>query len=228
MKELERELLKGVKDKTCILLLSGGLDSATLLFILKSINYKIYSLSFNYSGRNRKEIEAARNIAKIAEVEKHIEVELSFLREITEVEGYFGKNILEKEYVPYFYIPARNGIFIFIATYYAEALGISRIFTGHTKEDLNRLPDVNEDFIRGINLSIRKGTIVGKIKKLKVVLPFKNISKENLADLIIKYKVPIEHTWSCHSANEEPCNNCVGCNERRIVMQSIEKKINSL
>jgi len=228
MKELEKELLREAKDRSCIVLLSGGIDSTTLLFVLKSLNYEIYSLTFNYSGRNFKEIEACRKISSLAKVKKHIEVDLDFLKEITEVEGKFGRNLHEQNYVPYFYIPARNGIFFYIATYYAEILGASRIFTGHTKEDKDRLPDLNDDFIRSLNRSIKKGTLIGKIKGLKIVLPFKNLRKEELTYFILRYNVPIQYTWSCHSASEEPCNNCIGCRERKIIINSIEKKINSL
>jgi 7-cyano-7-deazaguanine synthase len=222
MKELEKELLEGVEDKSCIILLSGGIDSATLLFILKQFNFEIHSLSFNYYRRNQKEIEASRYLSRLANVKSHIEVDLQFLKELSDLNDSFSRKILNGFNLPSFYIPARNGIFFYISVYFAESLGVSRIFTGHTKEDTLRLPDVNDAFINSINSSIKKGTIVGKIKGLKVVLPFKKFSKIDLLKYIIQYNVPLEYTWSCHSTSEKPCNECIGCKERKKILESIE------
>jgi len=222
MKELEKVLyLKRIKDKRCIVLFSGGIDSTTLLYLLKNFNFKIYAISINYKGRNKKEIEASRKITNLLNIENYIEINLDFLEEIYYVKKELNNNhYLSKTFDHY--IPARNGIFFFIATYYAELLGIKYIFTGHTKEDLQRIPDINENFIKSINKAIFYGTYVGKFIKTKVYLPFINLKKRDIVKLIIKYSIPIEITWSCFREFDYPCGDCEGCKKRAEIISLVK------
>ena len=200
MKELEKVLyLKRIKNKRCILLFSGGIDSTTLLYLLKNFNFEIYTISINYKGRNKKEIEASKKIAKKSLNNDH----------------YLSKTFDH-------YIPARNGIFIFIGAYYAELLGIKYIFTGHTKEDLKRVPDINENFIKSINKAIFYGTYVGKHIKTRVYLPFINLTNHDIVKLIIKYNIPIEITWSCFREFDYLCGDCEGCKKRSEIISLVK------
>jgi 7-cyano-7-deazaguanine synthase len=225
MKEIEKELLQLGEDKSCVLLFSGGIDSTILLFLLKKLNYKINVLTINYNGRNPKELEACEKIIDLAKPDNYIIIDLNFLKEsITLWEEL--KNSTMKEIIsnlPSYYIPARNIIFFSIAAYYAESFGASFIFTGHVKDDSGILPDVNERFVDLFNEILKNGTYLGRNKRLEIKMPFLNLNKLDLAELALKYEVPLQYTWSCHELAELQCGNCRGCIQRRHFLEMYDE-----
>lgn len=226
MKEIEKELLRlSQENKSCIILLSGGIDSSILLFMLTNLGFSVNALTINYDGRNPREIRACEEIAEMAAVNKLIKVDLSFLKEIVVLanDNELTREISSK--LPSYYIPARNMIFISIAAYFAECLNSNLIFTGHIKSDSSSLPDVGYDFMNALNKVIELGTYLGRKGRLKVVMPFLELNKDDLVELAVKYKLPLDKTWSCHDAGNEPCNKCKGCVDRKAFMEKyIEAK----
>lgn len=232
MKEIERELLQLGTDKSCILLLSGGIDSAILLFLLKKSNFKVFNITFNYNGRNPREIEAARKISELANSEGFIELKVDFLKEIISLYEENKNGILEEmiSNLPLYYVPARNLIFISIAAYFAESMGIKYIFTGHVAQDANLLPDVGVDFLNAMNRLLAISTYSGRKGNLEVRSPFINLKKKELVPLAMKYDVPLEYTWSCHDFKNEECKKCKGCLEKRDFLNELnllKKTINN-
>ncbi len=229
MKEIERELSSiEQENKSCILLFSGGIDSTILLFMLKKLGYKVISLTINYNLRNPKEIRACRILSDLAKADKLIEINLDFLKEIKEISNEVSNSLVTEisSELPSYYIPARNMVFISIATYFAEYFDFRFIFTGHVKPDSNLLIDANDDFLEAINNIVRKGSYVGKKGKLKVMFPFSRMDKEELVELALKYEVPVEYTWSCHGIGEVHCGQCRGCLDRKAFMDKYHEKIN--
>jgi len=229
MKEIEKELsLIEPENRSCILLFSGGIDSTILLYLLKNFNFVINVLTINYADRNPKELEACKKIVSMTKPRNYIEISLDFMRESITLYQLNGNNMMKAilENLPSYYIPARNIIFLSIAAYYAEFLDSRFIFTGHVKEDVSILPDVNESFINKMNEILRFGTYAGREGKLKIMLPFAKLTKRDLVDLALKYNVPLEYTWSCHESFEKHCGKCRGCLERKYVFEIYNHKRN--
>ncbi len=124
-----------MSDKALVLL-SGGLDSATCLYWAKSRKYDVYALTLNYYDRWIREIESARSLSKHAGVAELIEVEAPFIREAFNVFGYEGEYVKDKDIRWPFYIPAKNLMFYSIAAHYAEYMKARWIVGGHNSEDM--------------------------------------------------------------------------------------------
>ena len=151
-----------------IILLSGGIDSAVALWILKS-KYDIFALSFKYGDRNRKEMQAATRLVEKADIKNHLIVDLSFLREVSELPELKNSPILEKLKIPPTYIPSRNTIFFGIAFHYAEIISTKYIATGHSFID--SFPDSKPKYVKAVNKALLYGSWVGKKYKTKIIMP---------------------------------------------------------
>jgi 7-cyano-7-deazaguanine synthase len=193
-----------------ILLLSGGVDSSTALYLTKRQTDDIYSITIIYEDTYDAEAEAAKKIAAAAHVRDHLTVLLPFFKD------------LEQRYHPSSspnttpaYIPARNIVFYSVAAAYAETLGASQIVFGSNADDAKELPDARPTFIQLMNDLIRSGTRVGQEGALiEVVNPLINYSKSDVLRLALELKVPLELTWSCYENGKTPCGKCRGCRDR--------------
>jgi len=194
-----------------IVLLSGGIDSATALYLTRKSNTEIYSINMVYAGTYDAESEASKKIAAAAHVNEHITILLPFIKDI------------ERRYHPEpsseittAYIPARNIIFYGIAASYAETLGASTIVFGSNADDAKELPDARRDFIELMNESILNGTRAGKEGfRIEIVNPLIYQTKSEVLRLALELKVPLELTWSCYQDGKSPCGKCRGCIGRR-------------
>jgi 7-cyano-7-deazaguanine synthase len=187
-----------------IVLLSGGLDSATALWSIED-THEVYGLSFRYGTSNKKEMRAARRLAKAADVKEHIVVEVGFLKELGEL---LSEGELEKINLPDCYIPGRNTIFFGIAAYFAEIKGAELIVTGHNSED--NFPDSSKEYFDAVNKTISIGSGRGK-RGAKVIAPFLEMDKVQILHIAKRLKVPLRMTWSCHKDGSSPCGTCIGC-----------------
>jgi 7-cyano-7-deazaguanine synthase len=190
--------------KKAIVLLSGGLDSATALWSIKE-SHEVYGLSFRYGATNKNEMRAAKRLAKVADVKEHIIVEVSFLKELKEL---LSEGVLEKIDLPDCYIPGRNTIFFGIAAYFAEIKGAELIVTGHNSED--NFPDSSKEYFDAVNKALSIGSGRGK-RGAKVTAPFLEMDKTQILRIAQRLKVPLRMTWSCHNDGSSPCGTCTGC-----------------
>jgi 7-cyano-7-deazaguanine synthase len=189
------------------LLLSGGIDSATALYLTKQQTDDIYSISMIYTQSYDAEAEASKRIAARAGVREHITLLLPFFKDITE--RYHPQP--SPEITPA-YIPARNMIFYGAAAAYAETLQANRIVFGSNADDAKELPDARASFIQLMNELIHHGTRAGKEGfTIEVVTPLMEYSKKEVLQLALKLGVPLELTWSCYEDGDTPCGKCRGC-----------------
>jgi 7-cyano-7-deazaguanine synthase len=193
-----------------LVLLSGGIDSATALYLTKQQTDDIYSLNMTYTQTHDSETEASKKLAAAAKVREHLLVYLPLFKDI------------ETRYRPTpspeissAYLPARNIVFYGVAAAYAETLGANRIVFGSNADDAKELPDARWEFVQLMNELIRSGTRAGREGfEIEIVNPLIDYSKAGVLKLALELKVPLELTWSCHENGQVPCGKCRGCRNR--------------
>lgn len=186
-------------DGSCIVLLSGGLDSAVALGWALRRFRQVRGLSFTFSGRAEPERRAARRVARAAGVGME-EIEIPFLREA-------GRRHSGR---PRGYIPARNLVFYSVALARAEALGAGSVVGGHTRSDPARFPDASPPFFRRLeSLAARAG-----YPPVRIRTPLSRLDKAGVVRLGLRLRVPLALTWSCYRTRPTPCGRCPACRER--------------
>ena len=215
------------RRKGIIVLLSGGMDSATLLWLAKRDFDKVYAISFDYGQRHRVELKYAKELAKLAKVEDHFIVQVPFytslkgsalIDESVEVpKGEYPENE-----PPITTVPMRNLIFLSIASAFADNLGINYIGIGVHALD-TPYPDCRPEFITAAEAAINAGsTLVAKKKqRVQVYAPFLGMTKREIALLGKELGVPYEKTYSCYMGTEPPCGECPTCIQREEALKGI-------
>lgn len=207
--------------KSALLLLSGGIDSTTLLYYLKHKGYRVFSLIFDYSQRHRREVGVASKIACINKVPYEI-IKLNLkLKGSSLVDKNkpvpLNRNLNKKE-IPSTYVPARNIIFLSYALSFAETRGINEIFIGAHIQDYSGYPDCRPEFLRSFEVAANKGM---KNSKIKIRAPLINKSKKDIIKLGLKLGVPYKITYSCYQGYKKPCGKCDSCRFRRQAFQEL-------
>lgn len=203
-------LLRGAQLSRTIVLLSGGIDSATALYITKRETSDVYTLNILYAQASVREAEASKDIAAAGQVKGHLTASLPFYKDIQ-----VRYHPVESEAVSSAYVPARNLIFYGIAAAYAETFGADRIIFGSNADDSKVLPDASPYFIQLMNELVNMGTRVGvEGETIEIVNPLINYDKSNVLRLAIELGVPLELTWSCYEDVSIPCGKCRGCRTR--------------
>ena len=189
--------------KKAIVLLSGGLDSSTALYVAKNEGFdELYVLTFEYGQKHDKEIESAKAVARAAGVKEH-----KFVRLLL---NQWGDCSLTN---PATYVPARNMVFLSVAASYADALEISDLFIGVSETDYSGYVDCRESFIKAMEEAVNLGTVLGAEKKRRITIhaPFLHMTKADEIRLGIKLGVDFSLTWSCYRGEEKPCGTCDSC-----------------
>ncbi|MBO8165532.1 MAG: 7-cyano-7-deazaguanine synthase QueC [Brevibacillus sp.] len=206
-------------EKKAVIVLSGGLDSTTCMGIAKERGYTLYPLTFEYGQRHSREVEQARQVAAHYKVPQHQIVSTSFLRQI-------GGSALTDEQIPVptdgvesgipaTYVPARNLIFLSMATAYAEVIGAKAIFIGVSAVDFSGYPDCRPSFIAAMNEAARQATRLGtEGDGVTIEAPLMHMSKADTIRLGLALKVPYHLTTSCYQGGELACGVCDSCRLR--------------
>ncbi|MEM3445266.1 MAG: 7-cyano-7-deazaguanine synthase QueC [Thermoplasmata archaeon] len=203
-----------------VVLVSGGLDSATVLGIANAEGYEIYALSFLYGQRHRKELACARKLCRYFRVKEHkiVRVDLdaiggSVLTDSTREVPVAGEEIGRE--IPPTYVPARNLIFLSIAGAYAEVLGAEVIFIGANQVDFSGYPDCREEFLRAFENALEKGTKAGVSgRRIRVAAPLLRMSKAEIIRRGMELGVPYHLTWTCYRGGKLACGKCEACKLR--------------
>jgi len=199
-----------------LVLISGGVDSATALFWAKQ-NYEVTALSIDYFTRPQKEKEAVRRLTNHANIPL-IECELPFLKSAKYLHQNQNFNLDD---VPDGYIPTRNLLFYAISAHYAEILGISNIIGGHLLTDAEDFPDAREEFFVKLQDLLWTSKSRESTPKFQFIRPFTAKSKYEVINMGLDLKVPYELTWTCFKNGESPCGECDACLARKTAFRII-------
>jgi 7-cyano-7-deazaguanine synthase len=203
-------------------LLSGGLDSTTVLAIVRDQGFTPYALSFRYGQRHRVELQAAKRIAKAMGAARHVIVDIdlrvfggSALTSDLGVPKHESVSELDESSIPVTYVPARNTIFLSFALAYAEVIGSTDIFIGVTAVDYSGYPDCRPEYIQAYsamaNLATRAG--VEGIDHLTIHAPLIAMSKADIIREGTRLGVDYAQTSSCYDPDEfgHACGRCDTC-----------------
>lgn len=208
-----------------VVLLSGGLDSATVIAIARGEGRELYALSFDYGQRHEIELRAARRVAAANSVTAHTIFRID-LRQfggsaLTDSAVDVPKDRIDATdgaEIPVTYVPARNTIFLSIALGYAEAIGADEIWIGINAVDFSGYPDCRPAFVEAFQKVIAKGTRSGVESGLpRIVAPLIDMTKRQIIEKGTELSVDYSLTHSCYDPDAHgcACGRCDSCQLRR-------------
>ncbi|MDM5339433.1 7-cyano-7-deazaguanine synthase QueC [Fictibacillus enclensis] len=206
--------------KKAVIVLSGGLDSTTCMGIAKHEGYELYPLTFNYGQRHSREVNQAKKVAEYFEVKEHRIVDIAFLNQIggsalTDASIDVPTEKDDKEEIPSTYVPARNMIFLSLASAYAEVIGAEAVFIGVSAVDYSGYPDCRPEFIKSMNETINLATKAGTTgEQIAICAPLMHLTKKETIQKGLELEVPYHLTTSCYNGEEEACGECDSCKLR--------------
>lgn len=201
-----------------IVLLSGGVDSSTCLALAKQSHEEVIAVTIDYGQTHKREIEAAKKVAEYYKVEKHIILDLKniFKNSHSSLNSESGLEITTGDYKNQKNINTevefRNGIFLTIMAGLALQYDADHIYYGAHKDDSGAIyADCSDEFID----SIKETILIGTRKKVELITPFKNNTKNEIVKLGLKLQVPYNLTYSCYKGTWPPCGECGTCIDRK-------------
>lgn len=208
-----------MNDKKALILLSGGLDSATVVALAKAQGYSCYSMSFDYGQRHRAELQAAERVAQHLGVVEHkvVGIDLNGIGGSALTDSSIDVPETPTEGIPITYVPARNTVFLALALGWAEVLGARDIFIGVNAVDYSGYPDCRSEFIeafeRMANLATRAGV---EGQGFRIQAPLQYMSKAEIIQAGTQHGVDYGLTVSCYQADSDgrACGKCESCRLR--------------
>ena len=205
--------------KKAIVLVSGGLDSATCLAIAKAQSYECYAISFEYGQRSRSELQAAKEIVAATGIVEHkiFSLQMGELGSSALTDVHIKVPEEEREGIPVTYVPARNTVFLSYALAWAEVLKGEAIFMGLNARDYSGYPDCRPEYVAAfqqlINLATKR-SVEGGIIKLET--PLIDLNKSEIIKIGLRLGVNYGNTVSCYQADESgrACGRCDSCRFR--------------
>ena len=201
-----------------VVLVSGGLDSATVLAMAMAQGFECYALSFNYNQRSTSELDAAAKIAAAAAEHRVLNIDLS---------AFGGSALTDKDIavpedapagIPITYVPARNTVFLSLGLAWAEVLGALDLFIGVNAVDYSGYPDCRAEFVAAFEVMANLATKVGvEGRKLTIHTPLIDLSKAEIIRQGAALGVDYGATVSCYQADAKghACGRCDSCRLRR-------------
>lgn len=222
--------------KKAIVLLSGGLDSATALGIALSQDRECLPLAFDYAQRHRRELNsssaivshyASRDAAiyslKVVSI-TGLDFDTSALTSKLEVPT--GRDEAEMaSSIPVTYVPARNSIFLSIAMAHAEAAGADEVWTGFNVLDYSGYPDCRPEYVNAMQHALGLGTARGVLgNPVAIMTPIIGMTKAQIVEVAMDLAVPLKYTWSCYVGQDKPCGACDSCKIRTSAFEALGMK----
>ena len=208
-----------VTEKRAVILLSGGLDSATVVAMARAEGYRCYTMSFDYGQRHRAELDAAARVARDLGAVEHKVIGLN-------LDGIGGSALTDSsidvpeapsEGIPVTYVPARNTVFLSLALGWAEVLQARDIFIGVNAVDYSGYPDCRPEFVEAFEVMANLATKAGvEGQGFRIEAPLQNMSKAQIVQAGIKLGVDYSLTVSCYQADAQgqACGKCDSCRLR--------------
>ena len=212
--------MENYKDsKKAVILLSGGLDSATVAAQAIADGYQAIALSFRYGQRHERELLAARQVAEALNIRDHFIVDVNLAQwggsALTDTSIAMPIEGVQVGEIPITYVPGRNTVFIAIALSLAEAKGAEAIYLGINAVDYSGYPDCRPDYLEAFQKLAALSSKVGvEGNAPKLVAPLVMDSKTDIVRRARRLGVPIDLTWSCYQGGEFPCGVCDSCRIR--------------
>ncbi|MEP4146687.1 MAG: 7-cyano-7-deazaguanine synthase QueC [Halioglobus sp.] len=208
-----------MNERRAVILVSGGLDSTTVLAMAKAQGYACYTLSFDYGQRHRAELFAAERVSEtLGDVEhKLVKLNLDSIGGSALTDADIAVPEEETEGIPVTYVPARNTVFLSIALGWAEVLGAQDIFIGVNAVDYSGYPDCRPDYINAYEVMANLATRAGvEGSKLGIHTPLMKMSKGDIIAAGLALGVDYSLTVSCYQATDEglACGKCDACRLR--------------
>ncbi|HEV2211905.1 MAG TPA: 7-cyano-7-deazaguanine synthase QueC [Gammaproteobacteria bacterium] len=215
--------------KKAVVLLSGGLDSATTLAVARRDGFSCYALSFAYGQRHAAELKAAERVAAVLGAVEHktVNLDLSAIGGSALTDSRIAVPDRPSEGIPVTYVPARNTVFLAVAVGWAEVLGAYDIFIGVNAVDYSGYPDCRPEFVAAFEQVANLGTKAGvEGHKLRILAPLGALSKAEIIRLGTGLKVDYGLTVSCYTADAAglACGVCDSCRLRRQGFQDVGLK----
>jgi len=205
--------------RNCVLLLSGGLDSATCLALVSRWGWRVHALSFDYGQRHHVELRAARALARRYGAASHRVIAIPSLgalggSALTDRSMRVPKKALGKARIPVTYVPARNMLFLAFALGAAETAGATEIVIGANALDYSGYPDCRPAFLRAFARAANLGTKAGdEGRRFAIRAPLLKLTKAGIVRLALALGLDPGLTTSCYdpSASGTPCGACDSC-----------------
>ncbi|QXI29948.1 7-cyano-7-deazaguanine synthase QueC [Pseudomonas vanderleydeniana] len=206
-------------EKKAVILLSGGLDSATVVAMARAQGYSCYTMSFDYGQRHRAELQAAARVARDLGAIEHKVIGLN-------LNGIGGSALTDSsidvpetpgEGIPVTYVPARNTVFLSLALGWAEVLGARDIFIGVNAVDYSGYPDCRPEFVEAFETLANLATKAGvEGDGFRIQAPLQNLSKADIVREGVRLGVDYSLTVSCYQADADgfACGKCDSCRLR--------------
>jgi len=206
--------------KSAIVLLSGGLDSITVLADAQRQGYLCHALSFNYGQRHNAELTAAKRIAQQYQVQSHkiIELGLGNIGGSALTDPHIDVPLTPQQGIPVTYVPARNTVFLAFALAWAEVLELQDIFIGINAVDYSGYPDCRPEFIQAFQTMANLATKAGvEGREIRIHTPLIDLSKAQIIARGLELGVDYSATVSCYAADADggACGNCDACRLRK-------------
>jgi 7-cyano-7-deazaguanine synthase len=214
------------QSSSIIVLLSGGMDSASLLWLSKKEFKKVYAVSFYYGQRHKIELEFAKKLADEVGVENHFIAEIPHLKEIkgsalTDISVEIPSEDYPEE-PPITTVPMRNLNFLSIAASFADIYEIENIGIAVHSVD-SPYPDCRAEFVSSAEAAINASSIMVAKKKNRITVytPFLGMTKTDVLRIGLELGVPYEKTYSCYRGTVPPCGECATCRQRMEAFRSL-------
>jgi len=213
------EVTSSIISKKAVILLSGGLDSATAAAQAIADGYEAIALSFRYGQRHERELLAARQVADALKIKEHFVVDVNLAQwggsALTDTNIDVPTEGIQAGEIPITYVPGRNTVFIAIALSLAESKGAEAIYLGINAVDYSGYPDCRPDYLEAFQKLAALSSKVGvEGHAPQLIAPLVMDSKIDIVRRARRLGVPIELTWSCYQGGEVPCGVCDSCRIR--------------
>jgi len=221
--------------KMGVVLLSGGLDSTTVAAGAKAAGYELVALTFNYGQRHSRELEAARRVAEILEIQHEV-VDLPVMKRLSWYSALTTGDLdVPKDRpmedstqdIPITYVPLRNTMFLTLGAALLESRVLSLIEDGRTDPremsasifiaanavDYSGYPDCRPEYFQAMHLALIEGSKLGKQYGVTITIetPVLHMTKAQIVKLGVELGAPLEDTWSCYEGGDVPCGSCDSC-----------------
>lgn len=217
---MSKKASKKAKRKA-VVLVSGGMDSTTLLHYLKKSEGidELHAISFLYGQKHARELKMARKQARRAGADIHKMIDISAFKGLAggsaltdEAKSVPKLSSLDTKQLrqPPTYVPNRNMVFLALGAAYAESAGIEELYYGAQLQDEYGYWDCTIDFIERVNHVFR----LNRDKQVKILAPFVGMRKADVLRLGMELGVDYSNTWTCYKGDRKPCGTCPSCVER--------------